>query len=324
MILVLSGPDDGTVDMVLPELAARGADVLRWDPAGFPSRATLTAVVGGGPRPRLLLDTGERSVDLADVTAVWNRRPNPPRAGDATDPVHRERTERLSRVHLAGFLDLLDARWLPARSRVLDAVHNKLTHLGPAVEQGFTVPETVFTNDPGALVPAWERAGGRLVAKLLQSDDCLVDGDQHVVYTTEIGRRQLTGRHRVRHEPVILQPYVDKAIELRVTVVGDRVFTASIDSQSSRLTRLDWRHYEDTSVAYRPYELPAELERRCVAYVASFGLSYGALDFIVTPDGEYVFLEINPNGHWAWIEESTGLPIGAAIADWLLDGTAAR
>src|SRR6266851_4864116 len=43
----------------------------------------------------------------------------------------------------------------------------------------------------------------------------------------------------------------------------------------------------------------------------------GALDFLVTPEGKWVFLEINPNGQWAWIEEETGLPIAAAIADAL-------
>ncbi len=48
------------------------------------------------------------------------------------------------------------------------------------------------------------------------------------------------------------------------------------------------------------------------------GLRFGALDFLVTPDGEWYFLEINPNGQWAWIEQETGLPISDAIADALL------
>ncbi|MBW8481873.1 MvdC/MvdD family ATP grasp protein [Actinomadura parmotrematis] len=317
MILILSEPADPTVRLVLPKLLDRGADVLWWDPADFPARARLTAVVDG-PDPRLLLHTGDAEHDLSAVTAVWNRRPGRPRAAAATDPEHRDRAESLARIHLAGFLDLLEARWLPARGRVLDAVHNKLTHLVPAVRHGFTVPETVFTNDPGALVPAWHRHGGRLVAKLLQPEECRVDGERHLVYTTEVGRRQLAGRHRVRHEPVILQPYVDKDVELRVTVVGDRVFAAAIDSQASRLTRVDWRHYEDESVPYTACELPADVAARCAAYVAACGLSYGALDLIRTPAGEHVFLEINPNGHWGWIEDETGLPIGDAIAGWLL------
>lgn len=49
----------------------------------------------------------------------------------------------------------------------------------------------------------------------------------------------------------------------------------------------------------------------------NLGLRFGALDFLVRPSGEWVFLEINPNGQWAWIEDKTGLPIAAAIADAL-------
>ena len=49
-------------------------------------------------------------------------------------------------------------------------------------------------------------------------------------------------------------------------------------------------------------------------------LTYGALDFIVTPDGEHVFLEINPSGQWGWIEEATGLAITNTIVDLLVEG----
>jgi hypothetical protein len=40
----------------------------------------------------------------------------------------------------------------------------------------------------------------------------------------------------------------------------------------------------------------------------------------VTPEGEWVFLEVNPNGQWAWLQDETGLPIASAIADALVKG----
>lgn len=46
-------------------------------------------------------------------------------------------------------------------------------------------------------------------------------------------------------------------------------------------------------------------------------LRFAAIDMIVTPEGDHVFLEANPNGQWAWIEDETGLPIAAAMADAL-------
>ncbi|MEV4171342.1 hypothetical protein [Nonomuraea sp. NPDC049709] len=65
------------------------------------------------------------------------------------------------------------------------------------------------------------------------------------------------------------------------------------------------------------HHLPDDTARRCVELVAALGVSFGAIDLILTPGGEYVFLEINPNGQWGWIEDLTGLPISTAIADWL-------
>ena len=35
-------------------------------------------------------------------------------------------------------------------------------------------------------------------------------------------------------------------------------------------------------------------------------------------DDRFVFFEINPNGQWAWIEQLTGQPLSAALADELL------
>ena len=47
------------------------------------------------------------------------------------------------------------------------------------------------------------------------------------------------------------------------------------------------------------------------------GLCYGAIDLVLTPGGDYVFLEINPSGQYLWVERATGLPLTAAICDYL-------
>ncbi|MFB4270388.1 MvdC/MvdD family ATP grasp protein [Nonomuraea sp. GTA35] len=321
MLLILSEPGDTTVRMVLPKLKARGAEVVWWDPAQYPAAAHLTARFAAGGT-ELGLVTGGEVVDLAETTAVWNRRPGQPAAArSVTAGDLRERVGELSEWFLEGFWDLLDARWLPARHPVLRRAHNKLVHLALAQELGFTVPRTVITNDPAELVPAYEREGGRLIAKPIEYAPFEIDGARHTVYTTVVQRRDLAGRGRLAHEPTILQPYVRKAVELRVTVVGRRVFAAEIASQDSPRTRDDWRHYDFDRARHSVHHLPDDVARRCADLVAALGVSFGAIDLILTPEGEYVFLEINPNGQWGWIEDLTGLPIGAAIADWLTGET---
>lgn len=57
-----------------------------------------------------------------------------------------------------------------------------------------------------------------------------------------------------------------------------------------------------------------------LALMKRFGLTFGAFDFAVTPAGQWVMFECNPAGQWAWIQDRTGLPICAAIADLLAEG----
>jgi glutathione synthase/RimK-type ligase-like ATP-grasp enzyme len=113
---------------------------------------------------------------------------------------------------------------------------------------------------------------------------------------------------------------VEKRVELRVTVVGTKVFAAEIDSQATNHTRFDWRRYDLGNTPHRAHPLPDDVAERCLALTQRLGLSYGAIDLIVTPDGRYVFIEINPNGQYSWIEHCTGLPITDALCDLLMAG----
>ncbi|MFI7132430.1 MvdC/MvdD family ATP grasp protein [Nonomuraea sp. NPDC050153] len=318
MILILSGKDDHGVELVRPRLVERGIEVVWWDPGDYPAASRITSRLVDGAW-RHTLTTGGVDYDSSDVSAVWVRRPSSPRAAGTVGEAqfHRTYVERLARIFLNGWEDTFDTRWFPARLPDLLRTQNKLVNLAAAARLGFTVPATTVTNDPEQLAAAWMEAEGRLIAKEVEFVPFQLDGAGHSLYTTPVTRRHLAARHRLSHAPVILQPYVDKALELRITVVGDRVFTAAIDSQGSRTTRDDFRHYEGNFTRYSVHELPEDLGRRCVELVRSLGLAFGAIDVILTPEGEYVYLELNPNGQWGWLEEFTDLPISAAVADWL-------
>ena len=120
--------------------------------------------------------------------------------------------------------------------------------------------------------------------------------------------------------PLVIQEYVPKSLEVRATVVGSQVFAAAIHSQQSQRARHDWRHYDFDKTPHEAHTLPEGVSSLCIQLVQSLSLNFGAIDLVLTPDGRYVFLEINPSGQWLWIEELTDLPIGDAIADCLLRG----
>lgn len=125
---------------------------------------------------------------------------------------------------------------------------------------------------------------------------------------------------RLKNCPVILQPYIEKLFELRITVVGEKVFPCAIHSQNSQRTLEDWRRYDLSNTPHKIYPLPPNIEGLCVNLVKALELKFGCIDMIVTPDKEYIFLEINPNGQWLWIEQLTGLPISQTLAELLIAG----
>jgi D-alanine-D-alanine ligase-like ATP-grasp enzyme len=112
--------------------------------------------------------------------------------------------------------------------------------------------------------------------------------------------------------------HIEKAVELRVVVIGRQIFAVEIHSQHSPKARLDWRRaYSD--LTYAVHQLPAQLEEKLRLFVRMFALQYSSMDLILTPSGEYVWLEANPNGQFLWLSAPTGLPMAEAMANLLMD-----
>jgi glutathione synthase/RimK-type ligase-like ATP-grasp enzyme len=63
--------------------------------------------------------------------------------------------------------------------------------------------------------------------------------------------------------------------------------------------------------------MPEQVEASIMRLMNSFEINFASLDMILTPEGEFVFLELNPNGQWLWLERDLGLPLVAHMADLL-------
>ena len=129
------------------------------------------------------------------------------------------------------------------------------------------------------------------------------------------GEHELLGN--VRFAPVIFQEYIPATVDLRITIVGEKVFAAEIHSQQTDYV-YDFRMAMDRA-DIRPHELPDTLEKELLTLMDAFGLVYGAVDMRLTPDGQYVFLEVNPAGQWLFIEARTQQPITQALCDYMVD-----
>jgi glutathione synthase/RimK-type ligase-like ATP-grasp enzyme len=258
-------------------------------------------------------------VELGRIGAAWYRRPGRPVPAPGTDPRAAEYVVTQCEELLTALYATLEATWVGA-PHVLARAEVKVSQLLRAHAAGLTVPPTLLSNDPAACRRFRDDLGARPCAvKPLKG--LAMDEDEHfwrTPLTTVLPPGDALDGAELA--PSVYQPYVDKRLELRCVVIGDRVFAAALHSQEHPETRHDWRARPGAArpdVRVAPYTLPSEVADGLRALVRGFGLNFASADMILTPAGEHVFLELNPNGQWLWLQDRAGLPLTAALADLL-------
>ena len=267
------------------------------------------------PYRDITLNDGRRKLSSQEVKSVWYRRNVAPNLPEDLSLGTREFCERETRGFLEGVLAALPTRrWLSSPQAIWRA-ERKPYQLAVAAQLGFTLPQTIVTNNRTA---ARDFAQGRsLVVKAVDSGYISGPDGNRAIFTSALTPHDLEDLSGLALAPVTFQENVEKSSDIRVTVVGDAVFAAEILSQARESSKVDWRATDDPNLVHRPHELPATLADQCRRLATRLGLGFGAIDFALTPDGRYVFFEINPNGEWLWLEDQLSLPISDAIAGWL-------
>jgi len=321
VLIITHTGDNDSVGRVAEAVRELGHEAVRFDTDLFPTEVRLAASVdGAGDRLRLRLQDGTEA-DLSQVTAIWYRRFSPgSKIPDDLDPQLRDASLKETRRTLVGLFASLDAFWIDPFERVKHAM-NKQLQLKIARRLGLPIPDTLTTNDPDAVRRFADAHPRGIVTKMLSSfaiyDE---EGREQVVFTNPVTEEDLEEMEGLEFCPMTFQENVPKEVELRVTVMGRRVFAASIDSQTEERAAHDWRREGASMIdRWREHELPEHVTERLLALCDRFGLNYGAIDLILTPDGRYVFLEINPSGEWFWLERYPGFPLSRALAEVLVD-----
>jgi glutathione synthase/RimK-type ligase-like ATP-grasp enzyme len=309
VIVAVSFPGDPHAQRVVELLDEAGHEVHLLDLSELPDRATLTVDYDhGSPRIEIGRDAAP-AIDLARASAVWWRRPQAVEPSSVADPEIRLFTVNEWQEAINGLWQLLDVHWVndPVRDEV---AARKALQLRIAAEIGLHVPRTVITSDPEQARAFVEAEGvGRTVFKTFSCT--------HAIWreTRLIGEDAFSALDAVRLAPVIFQEYVAGDVDLRVTVVGRKLFPAAIHSQDTDYP-VDFR-MSLGQARTEPTTLPAEVERLLLRLMAKLGLEYGAIDLRRTPAGDYVFFEVNTAGEFLFVEERTGQPIAQTLAELL-------
>jgi glutathione synthase/RimK-type ligase-like ATP-grasp enzyme len=326
-ILIITHRGDLHADLIAERIAARGLAPFRIDLDRFPADYALDLHLDHGAWTGELqhLPSGD-ALDIARIGAVWTRKTAEFAYLSETLGAQERAFAHQEMEHiLFGLLYGLDAFWMSHPSAVRGALW-KGEQLMRAAKFGFDVPASDITNSPGSARAFHAAADGDIVFKALASPTLGAERVQETervnagLPTTRIGREHDAMFDAVAQLPCFFQHYIAKRYELRVTVIDGRVFAAKIHSQDDPRTAVDFRDFS-APIRYQAETLPLEIERRCRDFVASYSLTYGAIDLIVAPDGRYVFLENNPGGQFLFVEQLVPeLKMLDALAECLIAG----
>ena len=311
MLLLVTNCRDITMDYVVAELRRRGQPFFRLNTEQLPQALCSMA---GFPRDAWSISLDGVVVRGAAITGAYFRRPGAPVVPDtATDPGERAYIEAEWSSFLKSLYSRLEGRWLNSPTKIFMA-EDKPMQLLLAQEIGFHVPQAFVTND--ILCARAISALGQAIGKPLRQA-VLAGETERVIFTSRLAEIEDEQAEAIRLTPFIVQSEILKQYDVRVTVVGERVFATAIWSQDNEETITDWRKGSRPDLRHEKIVLDQRVERQCVKLVQRLGLRYGAIDLVCDQSGKLWFLEINPNGQWAWIENLTGYPIAAAIVDEL-------
>jgi glutathione synthase/RimK-type ligase-like ATP-grasp enzyme len=318
--MVITNDHDEHADAVIKELEARAVPVFRFHPEEFPSTGSISMEIRDG-RIEGEIRTARQRVALDDICAAWYRRSRGTFAPLPSLNVTHGDLENFVRVQsdmtLTGLFASLQTLWV-GQPLTLRRAEVKALQLAEASKAGLATPATLISNDPERAAAFVEALGGTdcAVTPLIATR---VDGDDgaRLPLTTILPRDHTL--EAVAVAPNIFQPYTEKAYELRCVVMGERIFTAKLDSQAHESTRMDWRGgaVGEDEVRWEVSDIPERVQAALHRLMRSFDINFASIDMIVTPDGEFVFLDLNPNGQWLWLEEELGLPLVAGMADLL-------
>ncbi|MBI2628175.1 MAG: hypothetical protein HYW71_01915 [Candidatus Niyogibacteria bacterium] len=314
MLLIVSMENDFHVDYLIKKMTAfQRKNMIVFKTESFPMKSKL---VLGSSIKESYLKLDNNKIFLCDISSIWYRRSASPTISslinnkDARKYAQHESQDAL----LALWESINDCLWVSKPSNIRNASH-KYEQLLRAKSLGLNIPQTLITNDPDEARQFCYTVKTAVVKAVCRS--VFLRGNKYeMAYTSPINYDDVRIRD-VIFSPCIFQEYVPKQLELRITVVKNEIFACAIYSQKSEKTKHDWRNYDLANTPHNVWSLPLEIEKKCLNLVRSYNLNFGAIDMIITPENKYVFLELNPNGQWVWIENLTNLPISKTLINLL-------
>lgn len=319
MILLITNKDDITTDFVVKKLTEFGIKFYRLNTEDIIVNYEIDFNLDQNSY-KLFDKLLSEEIDLGSIKSVYFRRPKFPDLSDQQISMGEKRffLNEVNYFFEAIYSILSEAYWVSPVYSIRKA-ENKMLQLKEAKQIGFEIPESIISNKYEYLSMFLTKQRNNCIIKPIKTGFIEEEKNSKIIFTSEINTNILGGYKDTFIFPTYLQKKIDKKNDVRVTVVGDKVFSVMIYSQENDETKIDWRKSSSNRIRHEKLVLPSQLEEKCVLLTKILGLKFGAIDLVLKPDGTYVFLEINPNGQWAWIEKRLGYEISSEIVSLLVN-----
>jgi hypothetical protein len=244
--------------------------------------------------------------DWGDAHAVWCRRLGPPPVFDEGGGDADEYTVSEERRFTKWFIQLLErspVRWIN-QPTAAQAAENKFVQLKLARSCGINIPRTLVTARPDRFKD-FLTTEGVIVAKPLDGHFWKNErGETLSAFASvlDFERGFQLSDEDIAQCVTMYQQRIAKVADVRMVVMGADMFAYKVIQDGEQ--HFDFRigFYQENHLRYEDIPVPAALEAKMINFMGSLGINFASADFALTADGEFIFLDLNPNGQWLFIE----------------------
>lgn len=317
IVLIVTSKEDSHADLVIYKLNQRNLQdrVIRLNTEDL---WLNTEISTNGSNFEVKILDSQRSFNSEEILSVWFRRPKEIEVShieEGTSAFIKSQCTALLRGLY--FCTHDTARWV----NPLPSLHRariKLQQIKLAKNLGMKTPKTLVANNPQEVLNFFEQVP-KVCTKSLDEASFEIDGHIFPLYTHIVNLHEVKENlESIKICPTLFQEYIEKLYELRVNVIGDQIFALAMYSQDNELSQIDFRGLAPAKMKQELVEIPDTLKTQIFQFVKHQGLAFSAMDFIVTPDYQYIFLENNCNGQWQWVDQLAEGKLSEAMIDLLL------
>ncbi|MGB0861999.1 MAG: grasp-with-spasm system ATP-grasp peptide maturase [Saprospiraceae bacterium] len=305
MILIISEERDISTNHVIDWLIYYKQDYLR---INISTSVTIKQVMVSKESEKIILKAGEAEFNLYDIKGYWYRR--------GWINFHQKvnfklfENEDLARgiqAHLIHELSNIEGLIFNVLNQIPRKINkfsdsrynNKLINLCQAKNVGLDIPNTLIASDKDSLEEFYKKNNEDIITKAVREGlGPYFKKTPYLSYTERVEKNDIR-KATTKFFPSLFQKNIDKAYEIRVFYLVDKIYSTAIFSQRRKEANIDYRHYDFSSPdRFVPYQLPLGIEEKIHQFMNAINMSSGSLDFIATKNDSYVFLEVNPVGQY--------------------------